>query len=146
MADGLYRRWSDKLAARKIFITIPLALVGACLVALRFADGVNQAVALLALALLVLTVGTQAVWASISEVVPMNRVGGTGGFVHFLANLSGVLSPAVTGFAVAAFGTYSAAFFVAAGIAFVASVAVLALLKRPQAAPVELKAKALMPG
>jgi ACS family hexuronate transporter-like MFS transporter len=146
MADWLYRRSADKLAARKVFITIPLVLVGACLVGLRFVTGVEQAVALLATALLVLTVGTQAVWASISEVVPMNRVGGTGGFVHFLANLSGVLSPAITGFAVASFGTYGAAFFVAAGIAFVASIAVLALLKRPQPTALPLDRKALMPG
>jgi ACS family hexuronate transporter-like MFS transporter len=144
LADLLYRRSANKLAARKVFITVPLALVGACLVALRFVTGVDQAVLLLSTALLMITVGTQAVWASISEVVPMSRVGVAGGFIHFLANLSGVLSPAITGFAVAYFGSYDAAFFLAATIAFVAAVIVLALLKRPQPTALGLDGKALI--
>jgi ACS family hexuronate transporter-like MFS transporter len=124
LADRVYRRATNKLAARKIFITIPTTVVAACLIALLFVTNVNQAVALFSAALLMLTVGTQAVWASISEVVPQNRVGGTGGFVHFLANLSGVLSPAITGFAVKYIGGYDAAFLLAAGIALVATVIV----------------------
>jgi MFS family permease len=82
--------------------------------------------------------------ASISEVVPMNRVGVPGGFIHFLANLSSVLSPAITGFAVAYFGSYDAAFFLAATIAFVAAVIVLALLRRPQPTALGLDGKALI--
>lgn len=146
LADWLYRRSADKLAARKVFIFIPLAVVGACLVVLPFVAGVNQAVMLLAAALLMLTLGTQAVWASISEVVPMNRVGGAGGFIHFLANTSGVLSPAITGFAVAHFGSYSAAFYLAAAIAFVAVAVVVALLKRPRPTTLEMEGKAVITG
>jgi ACS family hexuronate transporter-like MFS transporter len=140
LADRVYRRATDKLAARKLFITIPTALVGVCLVALLFVTSINQAVFLLSAALLMLTVGTQAVWASISEVVPGNRVGGTGGFVHFIANLSGVLSPAVTGFAVKYFGGYDAAFLLAAAIAVVATLVVTALVKHPRAAVVGMEA------
>lgn len=140
LADRVYRRATDKLAARKLFITIPTALVGVCLVALLFVTSINQAVFLLSAALLMLTVGTQAVWASISEVVPGNRVGGTGGFVHFIANLSGVLSPAVTGFAVKYFGGYDAAFLLAAAIAVMATLVVAALVKHPRAAVVAMEA------
>jgi ACS family hexuronate transporter-like MFS transporter len=140
LADRVYRRAVNKLAARKVFITIPTTLVAACLVALLFVTSIGQAVFLLSAALLMLTVGTQAVWASISEVVPGNRVGGTGGFIHFIANLSGVLSPAVTGFAVKYIGGYDAAFLLAAGIAIVATVIVTAWVKQPQHAAVGLGA------
>ncbi len=143
LADKVYRKATNKLAARKIFITIPTTLVAACLVALLFVNSITQAVFLLSAALLMLTVGTQAVWASISEVVPSSRVGGTGGFVHFLANLSGILSPAVTGFAVKYIGGYDAAFLLAAGIALVATVIVTVLVKRP--APAMLKLAAMGP-
>ena len=120
--------------ARKIFITVPTALVGACLVGLLFVTSVVQAVVLLSAALLMITVATQAVWASIAEVVPLDRVGGTGGFVHFIANLSGILSPAITGFAVKYTGGYDAAFLLAAAIAVVATVFVLVVVRRPVAA------------
>ena len=133
LADRVYRRAANKVAARKIFITIPTAFVAVCLVALLFVTTVGQAVALFSGALLMLTVGTQAVWASIAEVVPSNRVGGTGGFVHFLANLSGVLSPAVTGYAVAYLGGYDAAFILAAAIAVLATVIVTIWVKKPEA-------------
>ena len=135
LADRVYRRATNRLAARKIFITIPTTVVALSLVALLFVTTVGQAVALLSLALLMLTVGTQAVWAAISEVVPANRVGGTGGFIHFIANLSGVLSPAITGFAVKYVGGYDAAFLLAAGIALVATAIVIVWVKNALAAP-----------
>ena len=37
-----------------------------------------------------------------------NRVGGVGGFVHLIANLAGIVAPAVTGFLVEASGGYAA--------------------------------------
>ncbi|HEY4250913.1 MAG TPA: MFS transporter [Roseomonas sp.] len=133
LADIVYRRSADKLAARKMFIVTPMLIVCVCLVALLFVSGVGQAVALLSVALLTMTLATQAVWASVSEVVPFYRVGGAGGFIHFLANLSGVLSPAITGFVVQYLGGYNAAFLLAAVIGVVAALVVVGFVKQPRA-------------
>ena len=72
----------------------------------------------------------QACWVLIQEIVPPARVGATGGFVHLLANLSGLVGPALTGFIIQYGGGYRAAFLLAASTAALGMAVVLIAIRR----------------
>lgn len=52
-------------------------------------------------------------WSIIQDVVRGEKVGGVSGFVHGLANISGIIGPAVTGFIVQFTGHFTSAFLLA---------------------------------
>jgi ACS family hexuronate transporter-like MFS transporter len=61
------------------------------------------------------------------------NVGGVGGFIHFLANLAGIIGPAVTGYIVQATGgVYTSAFVLAGGLAVLGAVASLVFIREPR--------------
>jgi ACS family hexuronate transporter-like MFS transporter len=55
----------------------------------------------------------------VQELVPQSRVGAVGGFTHLLSNISGIIGPTVTGFAVEYLGGYSTSFAVAGAVGLV---------------------------
>ena len=57
-----------------------------------------------------------AYWSLIQDAVPDHQVGTAGGFMHGLANLSGIVAPTVTGFIIQATGTYGSGFALAGGL------------------------------
>ncbi|MBV8455711.1 MAG: hypothetical protein JO122_03735 [Acetobacteraceae bacterium] len=66
--------------------------------------------------------------------MPPSRVGGVGGYVHFLSNIAGIIGPAVTGFIVQYGGGYTASFVFAGVLAAAGALAVLLVVGR-QAKP-----------
>jgi MFS transporter, ACS family, hexuronate transporter len=73
-------------------------------------------------------------WVLVREVVPHEQVGVTGGFVHLVANLAGLLAPGLTGWMVQYGGGYPMAFGVSAGLA-VCSALGISMLLHPLRAP-----------
>ena len=118
IADYAYRRLPDPLYARKLATTVPLALAVLALLALNLGGGAVMTVSLISVIVILMTAGPQACWATVPELVHAARVGGVGGFVHLLSNISGITGPAVTGFAVQYFGRFNSASIMAAAIAF----------------------------
>jgi ACS family hexuronate transporter-like MFS transporter len=136
IGDLLYQRLSDRLLARKITTIVPLALSIIALLALCVASGAATAVALICVIVILMTGAAQACWATVHELVPQSRVGGVSGFVHLLSNISGIIGPAVTGFAVQYFGGFDSAFLLAAVIACLGTIAMAVFVKRrDQAVP-----------
>jgi len=135
ISDMLYRRLRDRVLARKLATTLPLACSAAALLAVPHAHGAVQAVTLIALAVMWTTGSIQSCWASIHELVPTARIGATSGFIHLLSNISGVVGPAATGFAVQYLGGYDSAFFVSAGVAVAGVVAMALFVRRPREMP-----------
>ena len=131
VADLFYRRMKDHFAARKITTIVPLALAGAALLAVSVTTEATLAVSLIAFAVMMLTSSVQSCWATIHELVPSARVGGVSGFIHLLSNISGIVGPTATGFAVQYLGGYSSAFLVASLIA-AAGVLAMALFVKPR--------------
>ncbi len=134
VADALYRRFSDRLLARKLTTIVPLALAAAALIAVNAAHGPALAVALIAAAVMLLTCSVQSCWATIHELVPETRVGAVSGFIHLLSNISGIVGPIVTGLTVQYFGGYASAFAVASTLALAGVVAMSVFVRRPAAA------------
>ncbi|WP_267426708.1 MFS transporter [Methylobacterium sp. GC_Met_2] len=132
VADHLYKRMGDKLAARKITTIVPLAIAGVALIAVNAAPNAAVAVSLIALAVLMLTSSVQSCWATIHELVPEARVGGVSGFIHLLSNISGIIGPTATGLAVQYLGGYASAFVIAALVAAAGVVAMVIFVRRPR--------------
>jgi MFS family permease len=69
----------------------------------------------------------------IQDTVRRENVGGVGGFVHLLANLAGIIGPAVTGFIVQATnGHYGSAFVLAGAIAVLGALCALVFIREPR--------------
>jgi MFS family permease len=73
----------------------------------------------------------QACWSLLQDIVPADRIGTTGGFVHLLANLAGIMSPAVTGLLIRNGGGYHSA-FLASALAVIGIVALVTLVRQPR--------------
>ncbi|WP_153954054.1 MFS transporter [Cupriavidus necator] len=116
VGDFIYKRMKNPLNARKLSAVVPLALSAVAMLVVSFATQTATAVALVAAAVLFLTAASQSCWALMHELVPGKHLGGVSGFVHLMGNISGIIGPTVTGFAVQYFGGYGSAFALGATI------------------------------
>lgn len=130
VCDFIYNRSADKLRARKITTIVPLGVAGAALLLVTFATTPAAAVALISLAIMLLTASVQSCWATIRELVPPVRVGGVSGFIHLLSNISGIVGPTATGYAIEYLGGFDSAFFLAAGAAAAGVIAMSIFVRR----------------
>lgn len=129
LSDALYKRTGNVLFARKTVITIGLGVSALCVLLASQATTLTPAVALIATASLFAFMTPQACWSLLQDIVPAGRIGATGGFVHLLANLAGILSPSLTGWLVQ-YGTgYSSAFLLASALSAVGVVVLLVTVR-----------------
>lgn len=87
------------------------------------------AVILVALAVFFLYLTGAIYWAIIQDTVPAARVGGVSGFMHFLANTSGIIGPTLTGFLVQFTGSFTSAFLLAGLLTVIGAVCVARYVK-----------------
>jgi sugar phosphate permease len=116
LSDVLFKHIKNAVKARKIAVVVPLAMVGVFLAVVSFVTQIVLAITLVAALLFTLQVAAPGIWSLEHELVPSRHLGGIGGFIHLLANISGMIGPVVTGVIVQYFGGYGGAFKVAAGI------------------------------
>ncbi|MGI4856062.1 MAG: MFS transporter [Janthinobacterium lividum] len=62
--------------------------------------------------------------------MPKSEVGTAGGFMHGLANLSGIIGPAVTGILIERTGTYAAGFGLAGGLGVIGTLIVACFVRQ----------------
>ncbi|WLS78369.1 MFS transporter [Erwinia pyri] len=117
ISDALYRRTGNFLLSRKLVIFCGLAVAAVCVMLTAWASSVTLAVSLITLASVFAYMTPQACWSLLQDIVPAERIGTAGGFVHLLANLAGILSPGITGFLIQYGGGYSSAFLLASVLA-----------------------------
>ncbi|WP_158781929.1 MFS transporter [Pantoea sp. BAV 3049] len=129
VSDALFRRTGNFLQSRKLVIFSGLAVAAVCVMLTAWASSVTAAVSLITLASVFAYMTPQACWSLLQDIVPAERIGTAGGFVHLLANLAGILSPGITGFLIQYGGGYSSAFLLASVLALV-GMAMLALFVR----------------
>ncbi|SAK56343.1 major facilitator transporter [Caballeronia hypogeia] len=129
LADLLARKIGNALFAHKLIICVGLLGAALCILAASRVTSVSFAVALIAGASLLAFLTPQTCWVLVQDIVPADRVGTAGGFVHFLANLAGIASPSVTGYIVQYGGGYTVAFAFAAGLAALGAACVMLLIR-----------------
>ena len=119
ISDWLLRQSGNGLWARKLVAMGGLGVAALAVLATTFVTTPGMAVAVITLAIMFLMASPQASWAMTQELVPPHRVGAVGGFAHFLSNISGMIAPAITGFAVEYAGGYRASFFLTGTIGLI---------------------------
>lgn len=130
VCDVLYRKTGNFLLSRKLVIFIGLAIAGVSVLATAYTQTLSAAVSCITLATIFAYMTPQACWSLLQDIVPADRIGTTGGFVHLLANLAGIMSPAVTGLLIQYGGGYHSAFILASALSLVGIVALLALVRQ----------------
>lgn len=134
VTDAILRWTGNPLLSRRIVLSVCLGVAALCVaLAGRVAD-TQSAVALMSVTTFFLYITGSVYWAVIQDTVRRENVGGVGGFVHLLANLAGVIGPAVTGFIVeATHGAYGAAFVLAGGVAILGALCAFIWIREPRA-------------
>ncbi|WP_300000467.1 MFS transporter [uncultured Cedecea sp.] len=130
VCDFLYHKTGNFLLSRKLVIFFGLAIAGIGVFAAAYTQSLAGAVSCITLATVFAYMTPQACWSLLQDIVPSDRIGTTGGFVHLLANLAGIMSPAITGLLIQYGGGYHSAFILASVLSLIGIVALLALVKQ----------------
>jgi ACS family hexuronate transporter-like MFS transporter len=136
ISDYVFRKTGKLMFSRKIVLVVGLGVTAVCVAFTGFTESVEGAVGLMSIAIFTLYLTGSTYWALIQDTVSGENVGGVSGFVHFLANLSGVIGPTVTGYIVQSTGAFTSAFVLAGSLALMGSLAV-AFFVRPIAQAIE---------
>ncbi|RFU49436.1 MFS transporter [Paraburkholderia sp. DHOC27] len=133
VSDGILRLTGKPLLSRKLVLAVCLGAAAVCVALAGRVASTQSAVALMSVSIFFLYVTGSVYWAVIQDTVPREHVGGVGGFVHLLANLAGVIGPAVTGFMIqATHGAYGSAFVLAGAIAVLGALCSLVWIREPR--------------
>jgi len=130
-SDWLLKRTKDPILSRKVILLVGLAVAACSLGAVTWIDTIGSALALIATAQFFISMVPLTCWLLVQDLVPQSRVGGVGGYVHFLSNIAGIVGPAATGYIIQYAGGYSLSFLLAGGIVILGALAVFFFV-RPQ--------------
>jgi MFS transporter, ACS family, hexuronate transporter len=138
--DWVVIRSGNALQARKFVLIAGLLVAALCVGIGGVVESATSAVTLMAGAVFCLYLTAPAYWTIIQDVVPSPKVGGVTGFVHFLANTSGIFGPSIAGFIVQYGGGFKGAFLLAGAIGVVGSLSVGIFGRAPKLAPAQAAA------
>lgn len=136
ICDWLFKKTHNFVKSRKLIIILGLCIAGVSVLATAYTSSLFAAVTCITIATIFAYMTPQACWSLLQEIVPANRIGTTGGFVHLLSNIAGILSPAVTGFLIQFGGGYHSAFILASVLALVGIISLMSLVRIEQMSPV----------
>ncbi|MEK5097085.1 MFS transporter [Bacillus sp. FSL W8-0848] len=129
ISDYIFSIMGKQMFSRKAVLVVCLLAAAVCIGFAGVVTTTAGAVALVALSVFFLYVTGITYWAIIQDIVHPDRVGGVSGFMHFLANTSGIIGPTVTGFIVEYSGAFTSAFLLAGGLAVAGSLSVAFFVK-----------------
>ncbi len=138
--DWVVIRSGNALQARKFILMGGLLIAAVCVGIGGVVESAAGAVTLMAGAVFCLYLTAPAYWTIIQDIVPSPKVGGVTGFVHFLANTSGIFGPSIAGFIVQYGGGFKGAFLLAGAIGVVGSLAVGIFGRAPKLATAQAAA------
>lgn len=132
VCDYLFRLTGRALLARKIVLVTSLGAGALCIALCGSVSDLTGAVALMATAVFFMYASYNTYFAIVLDTVEKDRVGAAGGFIHFIANLAGIVAPALTGFLVEWSGDFHSAFLLTGAIAALGALGVLLCVHAPR--------------
>lgn len=133
VSDFIFQLTGNAVMARKLVLVGGLLVAAVCVALAGEVTGVLAAVALMAVSVFFMYLTGHTYFTLILDTVDNDRVGGVSGFVHLIANLAGIVAPAVTGYMVQASGTFTGAFVLAGAIAVLGALSVAVFVRPPTA-------------
>lgn len=124
LIDWVFKRTGRRLFSRKVVLVTCLLVAALCVGFTGQLESVTSAVVVMTLAVGFLMLSAPAYWSMIQDAVPDHQVGTAGGFMHGLANLSGIVAPTATGLIIQSTGTYGSGFALAGGLGIVGALIV----------------------
>lgn len=131
--DWLVKRTGRAIYSRKVVLITSLGAGAVCIAVTGLVTGLTSAVALMAIAVFFMYASFNTYFAIVLDTVEKRRVGAVGGFVHFIANLAGIVAPALTGFLVQWSGNFRSAFVLTGVIAALGAIFVAVFVRAPKA-------------
>ncbi|WP_020201524.1 MULTISPECIES: MFS transporter [Cupriavidus] len=135
VCDYLFRRTGRAIFARKVVLITSLGAGAACIAATGTVTELTSAVALMATGVFFMYASYNTYFAIVLDTVEKDRVGAIGGFIHFIANLAGIVAPALTGFLVQWSGNFKSAFLLTGLIAALGAILVAVCVRTPKRQP-----------
>lgn len=132
VCDYLFRLTGRALLARKIVLVTSLGVGALCIALTGSVTDLTGAVALMATAVFFMYASYNTYFAIVLDTVEKDRVGAAGGFIHFIANLAGIVAPTLTGFLVKWSGNFHSAFLLTGAIAALGAILVLLCVHAPK--------------
>ncbi len=133
VSDVIYQFTGNAVLARKLVLVGGLLIAAVCVALAGEVTGVLAAVTLMAVSVFFMYLTGHTYFTLVLDTIEQNRVGGVSGFVHFIANLAGIVAPAVTGYMVEASGSFTSAFALAGAIAVLGALSVAVFVRPPAA-------------
>jgi sugar phosphate permease len=131
IADWLLRVTRKPILCRTIIVVVGLSGAAAALFLTMVVGSLTGVMILLAFANFTLHFVPGSVWVILGELVPSIRLGTASGYVTCLANLSGIVGPAMTGFIIQYGGGYGSSFVLAGMVAVCSTLAVIIFVRAP---------------
>ncbi len=129
LSDRLVRGGASPVNLRGKFFAIGMAIVSIMILATAYAPNALLAITFLCLAGAAWGVSTPSLWAALVAATPKGLTGSVGGIQNLGGNLGGILVTTLTGYLVAASGTFFSALLVASGMALMAAISSAVLIK-----------------
>jgi len=131
VSDAIYRVTGNAVLARKLVLVIGLLIAAVCVALAGTTTGVTGAVTLMTISVFFMYLTGHTYFTLILDTIENRRVGGVSGFVHFVANLAGIVAPAATGYMVQASGSFTGAFALTGAIALLGAASVAVFVRAP---------------
>jgi MFS family permease len=131
VSDAIFRFTGNAVLARKLVLVGGLLIAATCVALAGEVTGLLAAVTLMAVSVFFMYLTGHTYFTLILDTVEQDRVGGVSGFVHLIANLAGIVAPAVTGYMVEASGSFAGAFVLAGAIAVLGALSVVVFVRAP---------------
>jgi len=135
LIDYLFKVTGKQLLSRKIVLVSALLIASSCIGLTGITTSATGAVVVMTVAIGFLMLAAPSYWSLIQDVVPKNQVGTAGGFMHGLANLSGIVGPAITGMLIERTGTYTTGFVLAGALGVAGALIVLFFVRQTDPQP-----------
>lgn len=123
-SDLILAKTRNLRMARSYFSAACLLLAGACFLLIPTATSATGVLALMTLANALNTLPNAVYWVVVLDTAPRARVGAFSGITHFIANISSIAAPTLTGYLVKSHG-YNAMFIAAGTVSLVGMIAML---------------------
>jgi MFS family permease len=131
LSDRMLRRQDVAAGGRRNLVACSMA-VAAVILAAPLIDSLPVLICLLAVSLTGVAATTSQLFALVNDLMPNPRdIGVAMGFVIVGGNIFGMLAPIVTGYVIAATGSYGWAFIIAGGLLALGGASILGLTRQP---------------